>query len=312
MADADRPTIKQIEFIKSLAKRAGADVNPGAIKTRREASALIDELRTRAEMAARENDRPSKGQLDYIESLCAELHIAGELSTIRTKEEAARRIDELARDVKVRPATRTAVFAAMNAAGIEKEAMYAACKITSLADINDAREADALRCLRWLRGETVEVSRPHRPSDDVYAPLADAAAAVRASAPVVERPPASEDDPDWIPYTSGPLPEIEQWRGLERAMADLREETERMAPVEMRVFAEPVVQPNPNLRFRRRVVLPVKKATEPAEESKAEWLRRMGFTEQVRRNPKSTAPRWDGSPEACTRYFEWLRERDAA
>jgi hypothetical protein len=101
--------------------------------------------------------RATIAQLQYVDALARQARTP--VPHVETADQASAAIDDLQRQIELTDKTRMAIFAALRDTPFTKEDMYAACEITSLAANSAASEYDGKRCLRWIKGETVEVKR---------------------------------------------------------------------------------------------------------------------------------------------------------
>jgi len=113
-------------------------------------------------------------------------------------------IDGFLKGIELKDPTRKAIFAMLRDSGKTKEDMYAAVGIDSLAVMSTASEYDGQRCIRWIKGETVEVRRGDQVNQEIkpmtFRPFGALPADARAANPADAIPGVDAD-----PTTGKPL-----------------------------------------------------------------------------------------------------------
>jgi hypothetical protein len=104
-------------------------------------------------------------QLQYITLLATAAGV--DVPNVGTFEEASDVIDGFLKGIELKDPTRKAIFAMLRDSGKTKEDMYAAVGIDSLAVMSTASEYDGQRCIRWIKGETVEVRRGDQVNQEI-------------------------------------------------------------------------------------------------------------------------------------------------
>lgn len=102
----------------------------------------------------------TSAQLQYIALLATKAGV--DVPCVGSAEEASDVIDGFLKGIELTDDTRKAVFAMLRESGRTKENMYAAVGIDSLRVKSTASEYDGKRCIRWIKGESIEVRHAAR------------------------------------------------------------------------------------------------------------------------------------------------------